>query len=215
MKSMTAHIVIMTRNELNFHHLILDSNQASSCCLKVDSECSEAQLLTMSDLEEKELIQLQYIQPDADHFCRGHLHTRIKLFLLHEKICLDPLLKHETAVRKNLLVISMDVHDKYKSRIILVPGRKICKKCLYTYLPEWLEENPSPVSTQITSSSSSEFYCSPGFISSQFEMQKARETIDILANILQLTSIDPSKWSDQVSVMPNNTVAFKFTFSFF
>lgn len=50
-----------------------------------------------------------------------------------------------------------------------------------------------------SSSSSSEFYCSPGFVSSQHEIQKARNVINTIAETLLLNPIDENGWSNKVS----------------
>lgn len=179
---------------------MIDSNDAAYCCFKSgDSECSE-QLLTLTDLDEEESLQLRLIMIDAQYFCRQHLDAQIKLFMLHQNRCCDPVAKHKTFIKRGLTVVTMEHYNEFKSRILLVPGQKLCQNCLHKNVPQWYDDNPSPILTQITSSSSSEFYCSPGYINSQFESDKARAAIDDVLKSLELMPIDTNRRNDKVSL---------------
>lgn len=155
--------------------------------------------MTVNDLDVVESLQLRLITIDAGHFCRKHLDNQIRLFKLHENHCCDPFAKHKTAIKRDLSVVTQQHYDKFKSRILLIPGQKIRRTCLHKHVPQWYEDNPSPILTQITSSSSSEFYCSPEYINSQYENEKARETIDDIMKTLQLMPIDTCRRKDKVS----------------
>lgn len=190
----------MMVNQYDFNRLIIGSSH--TCCFqREESECSEGQLSSSHDLEGEEYLQLNHFKPDATYFCLKHLQEQISLWILSEKSCADPLNKHVKLIKTNLVSVSMDTYEMYKSRIIIVPGLKLCKKCLYVSIPEWFKSNPSPIISQIASSSSSELYNSPGFVSSQYEIQKARNVIDTIARNLQISPIGDNEWNDKVSLI--------------
>lgn len=177
------------------------TSEDSLCCLRTnDLECSETPLLTFNDLNEEQHLQLLHIMPAADYFCMRHLSKQIHLFEYNERTCADPLHRHKKPIKLNLVVVNLEMHLKFQPKIFLVPGQKLCRNCATTHIPDWYKEKSSPVSSQITTSSSSEVYCSPGFVSSQNEIQEAKAVIDEILNMLSLPPIDPSKRNSKVSI---------------
>ncbi|KAJ8688649.1 hypothetical protein QAD02_024444 [Eretmocerus hayati] len=70
---------------------------------------------------------------------------QIALEALHERKCCDPFNKHSKKIKTNLFKISQGIHNTYKHGIYLIPGFKLCLKCLYDKLPSWLKENSAPM----------------------------------------------------------------------
>lgn len=190
-----------------------DVSGADNCCLKLSgSDCSDGPLIDVQILDKPEKIQIQHIMPSVKFFCTKHLETRIHLFAHNQRHCVDPLNKHTSYVKTNLCAVSRDIYAQYEPLITLIPGQKLCKQCLYNWLPKWYSENHISVSRQAsgsslstqTTNSSYELSLSPPFINSQCEIENSREAITTIAKTLQISPIKASeRFSKVISAIVN------------
>ena len=116
------------------------------CCLKLQSKqvCSETDLMDCDDLtlNQIELIQIRAgIENIQGRICKKHFNQYIKDYSYKQYKCEDPFNIHKNRVRTNLHEISLEEFKTISKSYEILPGQKLCRKCLKDAVKEKEKEN--------------------------------------------------------------------------
>lgn len=106
-------------------------------------ECSQGNFVNCSELgeEERELLILRTKCVNFENICNQHMHDFLSIFEDRQRVCCDPFMKHKKNVYKGLNTVSLPFSKKYKQKVELVPGTKICVSCRKAVYSTFLQDN--------------------------------------------------------------------------
>lgn len=106
-------------------------------------ECSQGNFVNCSELgeEERELLILRTKCVNFENICNQHMYAFLSIFEDRQRVCCDPFRKHKKNVYKGLNTVSLPFSKKYKQKVELVPGTKICVSCRKAVYSTFLQDN--------------------------------------------------------------------------
>ena len=61
--------------------------------------------------------------------CYHHKQTLLTKYEWFEKSCCNPFKNHKKQIKGSLKAISLELADKAKAKLVLIPGKKLCPNC--------------------------------------------------------------------------------------
>lgn len=96
-------------------------------------ECQIVPLYVRSDFSKDEwkLLRLRSGRSNINGVCRAHKLNYLSLYESRQKVCCNPLPnRHPKKTAAGNVVITLELYRKAKNTLALVPGKRLCHRCM-------------------------------------------------------------------------------------